>query len=776
MSNSSGTRHLQRLPSFNELWHRLQTMPLPKTENSIWLRVLVQGLVIIGIIATDIAADTQMSFWAIPLSIVGAIWSWYRRSNRNVAVKFFLAIGMLLAMGSFFQNLLGNLNDTRLVLAELLIQVQVLHSFDLPRRKDLGYSMVIGLILLGVAGTLSQTLAFAPLLLVFLAIALPVLILDYQSRIGISPQPKRQKYPTKAKPSSLLSFKRLSLFLLVIIGLGLAIFALMPRFPGYQLQTFPVSAPVDLKNKNFESGNRGIVNPGYGRNGSEDSGGTGEDKSSGPGEMDDTFYYGFGSKINQNLRGELKPKVVLRVRSQAPGFWRVQAFDHYTGQGWEISREDKVQKVTRPEWSYRFQLYPSIFNIGRTKDVIQSYTAVSELPNIIPALSYPKELFFPTEEIAIDTEGSLRSPLGLLEGLTYTVVSDVPLRDRTRLQNAPATDYPNTIKQYYLEVPPEIADQVRQKTEQILAKSPNPFTSSYEKVLYLTQALKQLYRIPEDPFGFPYLGENEDLVESFLFKQEGGYPDHFSTALTIMLRSIGIPARLVVGFGTGQFNPFTGLYIVKNVDAYAMTEVYFPNYGWFPFDPIPGHELFPPSVEDTEYFGVLQQFWKWIAGWLPSGVTSFVGAVWNRIIGFIIVGIVWLWRIFSSGWLGLFTGLISAIAFGFIGWLGWGQFQAWRYRRWLAKLPPMESIYQEMLKVLATQGYIKHPAQTPLEYASSMGQDQPDDSADAIEEISQAYVRWRYGLVSPNLQELRVRLRELVKSNQRLRNRGITGS
>jgi transglutaminase-like putative cysteine protease len=750
-------------------------MPPPKTENSIWLRVLVQGLVIIGIIATDIAADTQMSFWAVPLSILGATWSWYRRSNRNVAVKFFLAIGMLLAMGSFFQNLLGNLNDTRLVLAQLLIQVQVLHSFDLPRRKDLGYSMVIGLILLGVAGTLSQTLAFAPLLLVFLAIALPVLILDYQSRLGLSPQPKRQKSFGKAKSSPLLSFKRLSLFLLVIIGLGLAIFALMPRFPGYQLQTFPVSAPVDLKNKNFESKNRGIVNPGYGRNGTEGSGGSGEDKSSGPGEMDDTFYYGFGSKINQNLRGELKPKVVLRVRSQAPGFWRVQAFDHYTGQGWEISREDKVQNVKRPEWSYRFQLYPSIFNIGRTKEVIQSYTAVSELPNIIPALSYPKELYFPTEEIAIDTEGSLRSPLGLLEGLTYTVVSDVPLRDRTRLQNAP-TDYPKTIKQYYLDVPPEIADQVRQKTEQILAKSPKPLSSSYEKVLYLTQAIKQLYRIPEDPFGFPYLGDNEDLVESFLFKQEGGYPDHFSTALTIMLRSIGIPARLVVGFGTGQFNPFTGLYIVQNVDAYAMTEVYFPNYGWFAFDPIPGHELFPPSVEDTEYFGVLLQFWKWVAGWLPSPVTSLIGALWNRIIGFIIEGIVWLWRIFSSGWLGLFTGLISAIAFGFIGWLGWGQFQAWRYRRWLAKLPPMESIYQQMLKVLGTQGYIKHPAMTPLEYASSIRQHQPGDSSEVIEEISQAYVRWRYGLVTPNVQELGLKLRELVKRSKRLGNKGITGS
>lgn len=776
MSNSSGTRHLQRLPRLDRLWHRLQTMPPPQTENSIWLRILVQALVIIGIIATDVAADidTKMSFWAVPLSILGATWSWYRRRDRNVAVKFFLAIGMLLAMGSFFQNLLASLNDTRLVLAQLLVQIQVLHSFDLPRRKDLGYSMVIGLILLGVAGTLSQTLAFAPLLLVFLAIALPVLILDYQSRLGLSPQLKGQKL-SKAKSSSLFSVKRLSLFFLLIIGLGLTIFALMPRFPGYQIQTFPVSAPVDLKNKNFASVNRGIVNPGYGRNGNDGSGGTAQDKTSGPGEMDETFYYGFGSKINQNLRGELKPKVVLRVRSQAPGFWRVQAFDKYTGQGWEISREDKVQEVKRPEWSYRFQLYPNLFNIGRSKQVIQSYTAISTLPNIIPALSYPKELFFPTEEIAIDTEGSLRSPLGLLEGLTYTVVSDVPLRDRTRLQKAPS-DYPKTIKQYYLDVPPEIADKVRQKTEQILAKSPKPFTSSYEKTLYLTQALKQGYRIPENPFDFPYLGENEDLVESFLFKQEGGYPDHFATALTIMLRSIGIPARLVVGFAPGQFNPFTGLYIVRNVDAYAMTEVYFPNYGWFPFDPIPGHELFPPSVEDTEYFGVLQQFWKWVAGWLPSPVTSFVGAVWNRIIGFIFGRIAWLWRIFSSGWLGLFTGLIFAIAFGFLGWLGWGQFQAWRYRRWLAKLPPMESLYQQMLKVLGTQGYIKHPAQTPLEYASSIRQQQPNDSAEVIEEISHAYVSWRYGLVTPNVQELRFKLRDLIKKSQRLKNKGILGS
>jgi len=69
-----------------------------------------------------------------------------------------------------------------------------------------------------------------------------------------------------------------------------------------------------------------------------------------------------------------------------------------------------------------------------------------------------------------------------------------------------------------------------------------------------------------------------------------------------MLRSIGI-ARLVV-LQSGEFNPFTGLYIVRNTDAYAMTEVYFPKYGWFAFDPIPGHPLIPPSIEENQTFSV----------------------------------------------------------------------------------------------------------------------------------------------------------------------------
>jgi transglutaminase-like putative cysteine protease len=744
------------LPLVDQIKQRLETAPQPVAEESIWLRILAQTLVLVGIGATDVAASTSMSVWAIPLSILGAWWSWRHRHKKNIAAKFAIAIGMLLALAAFFVGLRGELNDTRLALAELLVQLQVLHSFDLPRRKDLGYSMVIGLILLGVASTLSQTMTFGLLLLVFLAIALPVLVLDYRSRLGL-PFPLRQS-PLR-QPG--LSTRRLGSFFLIILTLGLVVFALMPRLPGYQLRSFPVSAPIQQQ---FADNTR-IINPGYVRSGSSNGGSggssTARNEGMGPGKLDETFYYGFNNRINQNLRGQLKPKIVLRVRSQAEGFWRVLAFDRYLGQGWEISRNDKTTTVTRPEWSYQFFL-PRSPSLTRKKEVVQTFTVVAELPNLLPTLPQPRELFFPTPQVAIDPEGNVRSPLSLIEGLTYTVISEVPYRDRTRLRNA-KTNYPTSIRNYYLEVPPTIREKVRQRTEELLATSPQPITSVYEKALFLAQALKQRYSIQPD---MPFLGEKEDLVEAFLFKHHGGYPDHFSTTLTLMLRSIGIPARLAVGFGPGQFNPFTGLYVVKNTDAWAVTEVFFPAYGWFAFDPIPGHELLPPSIEEDQTFSVLQRFWQWVAGWLPSPVTGVLNRIFTTIAGWIAAAVGSLLGLFSRGWVGLFAGLLLAIAAGFLGWLLWNGWSRWRYQRWLNKLPPVESLYRQMLDWLSQQGIFKHPAVTPVEFVGQVWQQQPHDQATIVEEISTAYVGWRYGGQRVDIPHLKQRLR-LLKQRKR---------
>lgn len=775
--------------SFASLVAQIRNLPKPETEESGILRALVQLLVIVGIIAADVASEGNMrwfnlpiSVFAVPLTVVAGLWSWKHRSEPNIGVKFLIAIGMLGMLLLFFRNLYQSLNDTRLVLAELLIQLQILHSFDLPRRKDLGYSMVIGLILLGVAGTVSQTLAFAPWLFLFLAIALPVLVLDYRSRLGLesleillwqrrSSQKSVRQNLFKYSP---LSPKRLVAILGITLVLGMGIFAVMPRFPSYQLSTLPVNLPdAAPENERFNERNRSFSNSGYEENGAEgetfnNAGGggdaTGDEAggripTTGKGEMDKTKYYGFNSKINQNLRGEMEKVLVMRVRSQAPGYWRVMSFDKYTGQGWEITDSEKLQLTPRMRWAGRFFLYPMMPPTLQTKKIIQSYTAVLSLPNIIPTMDYASELYFPTAEIGRDPVGNLRSPLGLLEGLTYTVVSEVPFRDRRKLA-AMGTDYPQTITDKYLDVPPEIAEKVRAVAEDILSRSNSPITSPYEKALYLTQGLKQRFPQAQE---VPFFEEGDDLVDSFLFKYKGGYADHYATVLTIMLRSIGIPARFTTGFGQGEFNPFTGYYLVHNTDAHAVTEAYFPGQGWFAFDPLPGHELVPPSFEEAAGFNVIKWVWAWVASWLPSPILAFFEGLWVtvlKILGYVVVRI---WQFVSGSLVGAVVGAIALALAGMGSWFIFRQIRDWLGRRRFARLPQMEQLYQQMLVLLKTQGHGKKPSQTPAEFLAHVQTQYRPEAVTIMQELTEAYLRWRYGGKPANTDYLKTQLRLLQK-------------
>jgi protein-glutamine gamma-glutamyltransferase len=754
-----------------KIQHKIAATPKTPPEDSLLLRILVQLMVIVGVIAMDVAAETHLSWWTIPLSITGATWSWYHRYDRNIEVKFALAFAMVGALGYFVWHLVGSINDTRLVLAELLIQMQTIHTFDLPRRKDLGYSMTIGLISIGVAGTLSQTLTFAPLLLLFLAIAIPVLFLDYRSRLQLTPI-------SIATPKDIiqaqLPWRKLGQLLGIVLSIGLIIFAVMPRFPGYQ-GSLPVSATIQYETQQFDG--KGIVNPGDrnksklgGKNGAssidENGNSQGEDKS------DDSSYYGFNTQINQNSQGVMKPKLVMRVRAQAPGFWRALAFDRYNGEGWEISRNDKTRKIHRSDWDYKFTVANPPSKLP-TKQVIQSYTALEELPNIIPGMSLAHEVYFPTKEIAIDLEGSLRSPVGLIPGLTYTVISQVPFRDRGLLDTA-KTDYPEDIRDYYLQIPPALAPKLQKYTQDLVdnsaqqqvSKDPQPLGSNYAKALYLAQYLKQHYQIPTE---FTPAPDGEDLVNWFLFRceakstncQAGGSGDRFATTYTMMLRSIGIPARLAVGFDSGRFNPFTGYYEVYNTDAHALTEVYFPEYGWFAFDPIPGHALTPPGAEEDQTFSTIQQLWNWVAGWLPSPVTAWLATIWSLTLGWLMVGIGWFFSLFNRGWLGIFVGTAISIAISYAGWFGWQQWQKWRHLQWLKKLAPVERVYQQMLSQLCDRGITKHPAQTPLEYAQIVRDSCAHGIGILVGEISIAYTAWRYGEEAQEIDRLQELLRNL---------------
>jgi protein-glutamine gamma-glutamyltransferase len=155
-----------------------------------------------------------------------------------------------------------------------------------------------------------------------------------------------------------------------------------------------------------------------------------------------------------------------------------------------------------------------------------------------------------------------------------------------------------------------------------------------------------------------------------------------------------------------------------------------------------------------------------VAGWLPSPLTSVLSQVFEKIATALAWLLGGLTALFSQGWLGLLVGIGLITSMAFLGWLGWSGWQVWRYRRWLAKLPPMEAIYQQMLQNLAQQGFGKQAAQTPLECATDCRARYSNERAKAIDEISRAYVQWRYGGKTADLNSLQELLKRLQGSRR----------
>ncbi len=745
------SKHRLKTGAFDRL-RQVSEFTVKGVEDSIPLRVMVQIFVFISIGAIDAVASTNNSTWAIPLSAIGAVWAWYARRKRNVIVKLCIAIAMIAMLVVFLNDIIRMAEDTKLLLARLLIQLQVLHSFDLPRRKDLGYSIVIGLILMAVAATLSQTMIFALWLIGFLIVGLPILLLDHRSRLGVQTQ-SFQPEKMGVSPRPLLGL------LAIVLVLGLTIFAFLPRLPGFQLRNFPVSVNLSIQREIPRGGILNRQQQNQQRQSGTNGTGTGNN-TNGDNNDQDTLPPLFAPEIDtassgaSQLNKKRKPELVMRVRSQAELFWRVMAYDEFTGKGWRISRNNpqQLRTIKRNPLNYEFLLpIPTYAFIGSSKavkpipfqEVVQTYTITSQnFPNLVPAAAVPNRIFFPSEELDVDLEGMIRGPGPLPEDMTYTVISNVPERDPQLLRQMP-NEYPRAIRNYYLKLPPNVSPQVRDKALSLIGNAqdaqgkPIAVDNPYDLAVQITQGLKQNFVVK--PLKFDET--KGDLVSQFV-DQGGGEESHFVSTLAVMLRSLGIPTRYVVGFAPGKFNPFTGLYEVQNTDTQSVVEVFFPVYGWVAFDPVPGRPLFPPSIENNRTFGVIQTFWSWIATLLPTPVTNFFASLFDSIGKFIGGVINWL---IEMGWVGLAFGLAIAFGFGIGGWALWQLILWWWRVRHLGKMPIPQRTYQQMLQWLAEQGKPKSPQQTPQEYVASLHDRVSEQQADAISKITQIYQDWRYG-------------------------------
>jgi transglutaminase-like putative cysteine protease len=275
---------------------------------------------------------------------------------------------------------------------------------------------------------------------------------------------------------------------------------------------------------------------------------------------------------------------VFTVQTPTPDYWRLTALDEFDGDVWKSSGVYEKAKGTLPT---------SLPQGTSTATLRQTFDIEALTTLWLPAAYEPSSI---SAEDGIDpiydpTSGTLTVKDGKddADGLTYTVESRVPQRDLAALQSD-TTPVPSDILQKYTQLPASLSSLARNTARQQTAGA----TTTYQKARALQDYFRTDYTYSLDVSA----GHKVTDIDSFL-RAKRGYCEQFAGTFAAMMRSLGIPARVAVGFTPGELRS-DGLYHVLGRNAHAWPEVYFTGIGWVRFEPTPGRG----APGDQSYTGV----------------------------------------------------------------------------------------------------------------------------------------------------------------------------
>jgi transglutaminase-like putative cysteine protease len=312
---------------------------------------------------------------------------------------------------------------------------------------------------------------------------------------------------------------------------------------------------------------------------------------------------------------------VMSISTSHRSYWRGETRSLYTGKGWIASdverRTPLVPVAAETSLPQDARLAPTL---AKTVDVTQTVTVLGEAEQDYPVLFGAYAIDKVTALGGTNTNmASLQwaARLGELRWVpngrqafpqTYMITSKVPIVDEAELRKVPAELPTRAGLEENLFLPETLPNRVRELAQQVTASG----TNMYDKVKLLERYLSATFPYTNTPDLSK--GRSRDFVDRFLFEVKEGYCDYYSTAMAVMARSLGIPARWVKGYTPGAnamaedmlsfpeelLDPDgAGEYTVRNSDAHSWVEIYFPGYGWIPFEPTAGFALpiFAPEVE-----------------------------------------------------------------------------------------------------------------------------------------------------------------------------------
>jgi transglutaminase-like putative cysteine protease len=293
--------------------------------------------------------------------------------------------------------------------------------------------------------------------------------------------------------------------------------------------------------------------------------------------------------------------------------------------------------------------------------------------------------------------------------------------------------YPPNIPERYLHLS-ALDPRVQKLTEQITASLSSPIDKASGVENYLRMHYGYTLQLPDRT--------PKDPISNFLFERKQGHCEYFASAMAVMLRSIGIPSRLVNGFSGGEFNDLTSQYVIRESDAHSWVEAYIPGQGWMEFDPTPAAAAQPHTEwgRFLMYLDAMSSFWRdWIVNYdlghqlrltqdAGRGSRELVSHAQSWAVGKYEATLAWARkvqeRVGSSAvkWVLRAFAVLLVVTFATSVPRLLAFFRKFRLARRPEKAPQLAASiwYQRMLKILARRGWQKSPAQTPEEFASAI--------------------------------------------------------
>jgi transglutaminase-like putative cysteine protease len=433
----------------------------------------------------------------------------------------------------------------------------------------------------------------------------------------------------------------------------------------------------------------------------------------------------FGRTLAPRGAFDLGDTPVLQVKADGPLYLRATTADRYASQAITSSEISTIALPANTDLLAQDSIPQSRGLLTAQITVLASKTSVAFAPDAPLRFSTPIELDTRADPSDVAT---VRLDTPIQQNQSYTVISAISTATVQELRAA-GEDYPAWIRERYLPLPRNVPRRVVDLAHSATDGAP----SAFDKAVTLESYLRDNYTYTTHVGNVP---PDQDWIDYFLFQSRQGYCDYFATAMVVMLRSEGVPARVASGFAPGDFDPTTGMSIVRENHAHSWVEAYFPRYGWITFEPSSIRAI-PPRVDDNSQVAE------------PPPAASDIGANTGELTPDELDELLAIRdstppvinRPFLLSWPGLlvlvFGGMlvVAALAAGVLAVL---------WRRGLGRLAVYQRPYAELVRLGHWSGALRvRGGDTPLDVADRMGRQVPR-AQPAIDELTEAYVEATY--------------------------------